>query len=70
MKRWPVVILVILLVLGAVVLGCRHVPQYDSRLTAADVNCDGNVTINDVTTLINILLQNGQINETDLESDM
>ena len=36
MKRWPVVILVILLVLGAVVLGCRHIPQYDSRLTAAD----------------------------------
>ena len=36
MKRWPVVILVILLVLGAVVPGCRHVPQYDSRLTAAD----------------------------------
>ena len=36
MKRWPVVILVVMAVLGAVVPGCRHVPQYDSRLTAAD----------------------------------
>ena len=36
MKRWPVVLLVMLLALGAVVPGCRHVPQYYSRLTAAD----------------------------------
>ncbi len=36
MKRWPVVILVVMAVLGAVVPGCRHVPQYYSRLTAAD----------------------------------
>ena len=36
MKWWPVVLLVMLLALGAVVPGCRHVPQYYSRLTAAD----------------------------------
>ena len=36
MKRWPVVILVLMTVLGAVVPGCRQVPRYDERLTAAD----------------------------------
>ena len=36
MKRLPVVILVMLVVLVAVVTGCNRVPHYDSRLTAAD----------------------------------
>ena len=36
MKRWPMVILVLLVVLGAVVPGCRHVVRYDRRLVAAD----------------------------------
>ena len=36
MKRLPVVILVMLVVLVAVVTGCSRVPHYDSRLVAAD----------------------------------
>ena len=36
MKRLPVVILVMLVVLVAVVTGCSRVPHYDGRLTAAD----------------------------------
>ena len=36
MKRLPVVILVMLVVLVAVVTGCSRAPHYDSRLVAAD----------------------------------
>ena len=36
MKRLPVVILAMLVVLVAVVTGCSRVPHYDSRLVAAD----------------------------------
>ena len=36
MKRLPVVILVMMVVLVAVVTGCSRVPHYDSRLAAAD----------------------------------
>ena len=42
MKRWPVVILVVMAVLGAVVPGCDRVPRYDGRLTALDSLMRGN----------------------------
>jgi len=35
-KRWPVIILLVVAVLGVMIPGCRDVPRYDSRLTAAD----------------------------------
>ena len=42
MKLWPVVILVLMTVLGAVVPGCKRVPRYDGRLTALDSLMRGN----------------------------
>ena len=42
MKRLPVVILFLVVVLVAMVTGCGGAPQYDSRLTAADSLMRGN----------------------------